>query len=90
MENDALPELTLFPYTAATGNQGHPAIGGGDTVALSATYGTPLYIFDETTLRTKCSEYRLPRPAIGMVREGRARRVRRREACARLTAVEGG
>ena len=59
MENeDTLPELTLFPHTAATGTQGHLAIGGCDTVALAATYGTPLYIFDETTLRAKCSEFR--------------------------------
>ncbi len=59
MENeDTLPELTLFPHTAATGHQGHLAIGGCDTAALAATYGTPLYIFDETTLRAKCSEYR--------------------------------
>jgi diaminopimelate decarboxylase len=55
---DTLPELTLFPHTAATGIQGHLAIGGCDTVALAATYGTPLYIFDETTLRAKCSEFR--------------------------------
>ncbi len=55
---DTLPKLTLFPYTAGVNDKGHLTVGGHDTVALAATYGTPLYIFDETTVRAKCSEYR--------------------------------
>ncbi len=55
---DRLPTLTLFPHTAGVNDQGHLTIGGCDTIALASTYGTPLYIFDETTLRAKCSEYR--------------------------------
>ena len=49
--------LNLFPQTAKI-NKDHLTIGGCDTVALAKEFGTPLYIFDETTLRGKCSEYR--------------------------------
>jgi diaminopimelate decarboxylase len=55
---NTLPKLTLFPDTAGVNDKGHLTVGGCDTIALAATYGTPLYIFDETTLRAKCSEYR--------------------------------
>lgn len=54
---DALHKLTLFPHTAGVNDHGHLTVGGCDTVELAATYGTPLYIFDETTVRAKCSEY---------------------------------
>ena len=37
---------------------GHLAIGGCDTIALAAEYGTPLYVFDEYTLRSQCAEYK--------------------------------
>ena len=33
-------------------------IGGCDAVALAAEFGTPLYVFDELTLRGKCAEFR--------------------------------
>ncbi len=55
---DTLPRLTLFPHKAGVNDKGHLTISGCDTIALAATYGTPLYIFDEPTLRAKCSEYR--------------------------------
>jgi diaminopimelate decarboxylase len=55
---DALPKLTLFPNTAGANEQGHLTIGGRDTIELATTFGTPLYVFDETTIRAKCSEYR--------------------------------
>ena len=49
--------LNLFPQTAKI-NKNHLTIGGCDTVSLAEEFGTPLYIFDEATLRGKCSEYR--------------------------------
>ncbi|MDM7999738.1 MAG: diaminopimelate decarboxylase [Dehalococcoidia bacterium] len=55
---DALHKLTLFPDTAGVNQQGHLTIGGCDAVQLAAIYGTPLYVFDEATIRAKCSEYR--------------------------------
>ena len=30
---------------------GHLTIGSADTVELARTYGTPLYVFDEGTIR---------------------------------------
>jgi diaminopimelate decarboxylase len=37
---------------------GHLEIGGCDTTALVREFGTPLYVFDEATLRQKCRDYR--------------------------------
>ena len=50
--------LVLFPPTAEASEKGHLVIGGCDTVALAEEFGTPLYIFDEQTLRQKCAEFR--------------------------------
>ena len=54
---DDLPELSLFPMTAEADNRGHLHIGGCDVIALAGEYGTPVYIFDEFTLRCKCQEF---------------------------------
>ena len=48
--------LSLFPLTAEIDNRGHLVIGGCDTVELTGEFGTPLYVFDEATLRSKCAE----------------------------------
>ncbi|MFH1003086.1 MAG: diaminopimelate decarboxylase, partial [Chloroflexota bacterium] len=53
-----IPRLGLFPLTAGLTAGGHLGIGGCDTVALAAEYGTPLYVFDEATLRGQCAEFR--------------------------------
>lgn len=50
--------LILFPPTAQINEKGHLVIGGCDTVALAEEFGTPLYVFDEATLRQKCAEFR--------------------------------
>lgn len=49
---------SILPDTAKVGNEGHLIIGGCDVVDLAGEFGTPLYVFDETTLRNKCREYR--------------------------------
>jgi diaminopimelate decarboxylase len=49
--------LGLFPRTAEVNAKGHLIIGGCDTVALAEQFGTPLYVFDESTLRSKCAEF---------------------------------
>lgn len=36
---------------------GHLTIGSADTVELANTYGTPLYVFDEATIRNTMREY---------------------------------
>ncbi len=53
-----LSRLRLFPSTAGVNDQGHLMTGGCDTVELAAEFGTPLYIFDEVSLRHKCAEFK--------------------------------
>ena len=50
--------LSIFPLTAEVNERGHLVIGGCDTVELAAEYGTPLYLFDEFSLRSKCQEFK--------------------------------
>ncbi len=50
--------LSLFPLTAEVSSQGHLIIGDCDTVELAAEFGTPLYLFDEFSLRSKCREFK--------------------------------
>ncbi len=50
--------LSLFPLTAKVSNKGHLIIGGCDTVELAAEFGTPLYLFDEFSLRRRCGEFK--------------------------------
>lgn len=49
--------LRLFPQTTQV-EKNHLVIGGCDAGELASEFGTPLYIFDEATLRGKCAEYR--------------------------------
>ena len=49
---------SLLPVSAGVNKQGHLTIGGCDIVELATEFGTPLYVFDETTLRRTCTEYR--------------------------------
>jgi len=58
MNTSKAPELALFPLTAEVNNQGHLLIGSCDVVDLANEFGTPLYLFDEFTLRHKCREFR--------------------------------
>jgi len=53
-----VPRLSLFPPTAEVSSQGHLIIGGCDTIELAAKFGTPVYIFDEFSLRSKCKEFK--------------------------------
>ena len=51
------PNASLFPETAAVNSAGRLEIGGCDTADLAAEFGTPLYLFDEDTLRGMCREF---------------------------------
>lgn len=53
-----ISRLSLFPLTAEVSSRGHLLIGGCDTVELAAEFGTPLYVFDEQSLRSKCIEFK--------------------------------
>jgi len=50
--------LVLFPKTTEIGRNGHLNIGGCDVLELADRFGTPLYIFDEATLRDKCRQFK--------------------------------
>lgn len=52
------PELMrVFPDTARVGPGGHLFIGGCDVVELADRFDTPLYVFDEATLRNRCRSF---------------------------------
>lgn len=48
--------LSLLPDTAEIAPDGHLVIGGCDVPELAAEYGTPLFVYDEAHLRTRCRE----------------------------------
>ncbi len=52
-----LPLLHLLPVTAGVSSDGHLTLGGCDTLALAAEFGTPLYVYDVATLRAQCAGY---------------------------------
>ena len=47
----------VFPETAEVNGLDHLVIGGCDVLELASQFGTPLYIFDEETLRNRCREF---------------------------------
>jgi diaminopimelate decarboxylase len=46
----------LWPETTERGERGALSIGGVDVPTLAAEFGTPLYVYDEVTLRRRASE----------------------------------
>ncbi len=52
------PNQSLLPITAAVSPEDHLVIGGCDVPELVKRFGSPLYILDESTLRTTCRQYR--------------------------------
>ena len=47
----------LFPNTAEVNDLGNLAVGGCDVAQLAEEFGTPLYVYDEATLRERCREF---------------------------------
>ena len=47
----------IYPHTTAHNAAGHLEIGGCDVVDLAREFGTPLFIYDEQTLRDQCRAY---------------------------------
>jgi diaminopimelate decarboxylase len=58
VRKSAVPRLVLFSQTAEVNAKDHLVIGGCDTLALAKEYGTPLYVYDEADLRSRCREYK--------------------------------
>lgn len=60
IRDGSIPVVThtlIYPHTSTHTSSGHLAIGGCDVVELADTYGTPLFIYDEQTLRDQCRAY---------------------------------
>ncbi len=51
------PRFHLFPNGTTINAAGHLVVGGCDTYDLAKEYGTPLYVYDEQTLRHQCREF---------------------------------
>jgi diaminopimelate decarboxylase len=51
----AIP-MGLLPDTAAVADDGSLTVGGCSLTDLAATYGTPLFVYDEQHLRDRCRE----------------------------------
>lgn len=54
----ASPNRNLTPITTAIDAEGRLVVGGCRLSELARTYGTPLYVLDEATLRASCRAYR--------------------------------
>jgi diaminopimelate decarboxylase len=47
----------IYPHTTVHNTAGHLEIGGCDVPELAERFGTPLFIYDEQTLRDQCRAY---------------------------------
>jgi diaminopimelate decarboxylase len=54
----ASPNRNLAPLSACLDGEGRLLVGGCQLSQLARTYGTPLYVLDEATLRASCRAYR--------------------------------
>ena len=81
----------LWPRSARTADDGEIWLGGCAASALVETYGTPLYVFDEETLRTQARTYReaLVRHYPGTAQAAYASKAYLCTAIAQLFAEEG-
>ena len=52
------PYADILPLTAEADAEGRLSIGGCDLRALAERFGTPLYIYDEHSIRAACRAYR--------------------------------
>ncbi|MDQ6636357.1 MAG: diaminopimelate decarboxylase [Candidatus Dormibacteraeota bacterium] len=49
--------LMLLPVSHRVNERGHLEIGGCDLIELAQRHGTPLYVYDEATVRSRCQEF---------------------------------
>ena len=52
-----MPGAPTLPLTAEVNAQGHLVLGGCDAMDLLKEFGSPLYVYDELTMRTRCRQY---------------------------------
>jgi len=51
-------DLALLPRSARVDDRGRLTIGGVELSELAAVHGTPLYVYDEDEVRSRCAAYR--------------------------------
>lgn len=56
-ENMQTANQSIMPVTAKINDDCHLEIGGCDCIELANKYGTPLYVFDEATIRSIAGDY---------------------------------
>jgi diaminopimelate decarboxylase len=54
-----VPKANLLPISAEVNAQGHLVLGGCDALDLVQEFGSPLYVYDEPTLRAAAEAYQL-------------------------------
>jgi diaminopimelate decarboxylase len=52
------PRLAVFSQTAGVNDRDHLVLGGCDALDLVKEYGTPLFVYDEADMRSRCREYK--------------------------------
>jgi diaminopimelate decarboxylase len=52
------PHAAVFPPGSRVNGRGHLELGGCDTVELAERFGTPLYVYNEETIREFCRLFR--------------------------------
>ena len=52
------PNQSIEPVTLKINQDNHLELGGCDLVELAEKYGTPLYVYDEVTIRSMCKAYK--------------------------------
>ena len=57
----------LFPVTYRVNAAGHMEVGGCDLVEIARRHGTPLYVYDEATVRQRAAEYMSAMDCAGQV-----------------------
>ena len=82
--------LVLFPETAKIGANNQLSIGGVNALELAEEFGTPVYVYDDATLRSQCrgfmKEFSARYPSVGVSYASKAFMAR---PLARLLAEEG-
>lgn len=80
----------VLPPTATVASNGHLEVGGCDLVELAATYGTPLFVYDEAAIEARCREFSAAFTGTGV--EGRVAYASKAFSCPallRIIAAEG-
>jgi len=80
---------SIKPITTKVNEAGNLEIGGCDLVELAQKYATPLYVIDETTLRSICKEYKQAFSGYEKVKMMYASKALMTKAVAKIISSEG-